>query len=121
MGLVLLLFSFIMYYLIERYNNIDCYSNIILDILVQILHIITVSFILYSFLVLNIGLVLKILGILLSVNNLITALSYLIITIKYGDELDYNHNINTTNQTNDKENAENNKDNKTSNDEKKER
>ena len=115
MGFVLLLFSFIMYYLIERYNNIDCYSNIILDILVQILHIITVSFILYSFFVLHIGLVIKILGILLSVNNLSIALSYLVITIKYRDKLDYNNNTN-----NDKESNNVNKDNETRNDEKEE-
>ena len=112
MGFVLLLFSFIMYYLIERYNNMDCYSNIILDILVQILHIVTVAFILYVFFVSHIGLVLKILGILLSVNNLIIALSYLVITIKYRDNLGYNNNTN-----NDKEN----KDTETSNNEKEER
>ena len=117
MGLVLLLFSFIMYYLIERYNNIDCYLNIILDILVQILHIITVSFILYSFLVLNIGLVLKILGILFTVTNLLNSITYLVTSIKDRDTLDYSHNTSNSIQINDK----NNKDNKTSNDEKEER
>ena len=80
MGLVLILSTISMDYVVEKYND-DYLENIVADILVQILHIITLLFILFCFIASDISFFYKLFSI-YTIDVLFHAILNLIANVK---------------------------------------